>query len=130
MRRRMTFGVLLLLAIATMAYAAGELKPGTAVFAEWVANGWYHGKIDKKCDAGWHIAFDDGDQKCCTTAQIVADVVPAKAAVAVGAKVLAQWTTGKYYPGKVSAINGANYAIAFDDGDNGTVKLEQIRLRK
>ena len=118
-----------LLLVAGVALAATNFAVGQAVYAEWTPNGWYHGKIDVSCATGWHIAFDDGDQKCCTPQQIVLDVVPKPAAVKVGAKVLAQWTNQRFYPGKVSAINGDNYSITFDDGDKGTVKIAQIRLR-
>jgi hypothetical protein len=114
--------------VAGSAIAAGALKAGDVVFAEWVSNGWYHGKIDKKCEAGWHIKFDDGDQKCCTPAQVVMDVVPDKAKVKVGSAVLAQWTNQKYYPGKVTAIAADKYSIGFNDGDKGQVVLAQIRL--
>ena len=109
--------------------AAGALKVGDIVWAEWTTNGWYHGKIDKTCPAGFHVKFDDGDQKCCSTAQIAKDTPPSANAVSVGTKVLAQWQGGKYYPGTVGSISGGNYAINFDDGDNATVKLSQIRLR-
>lgn len=119
------------LLLVSIGYAAGggNFKPGEAVYAEWTPNGWYHGKIDKQCEVGWHIAFDDGDRKCCTPAQIVKDVVPDASKVKVGSKVLAQWQNNRFYPGKVSAISGGVYSISFDDGDKGTAKLSQIRLR-
>ncbi|NLH49655.1 MAG: DUF4537 domain-containing protein [Myxococcales bacterium] len=130
MRKMVFVSLVVLLGLAAgYAVAAGALKVGDVVYAEWSANGWYHGKIDKSCQGGWHIAFDDGDQKCCTPAQIAKDVVPPAAQVKVGTKVLAQWSDQKYYPGTVSAIAGGDYSIHFDDGDNGKVKLAQIRLR-
>jgi len=122
--------VVLSLLVVSVAWAAGgPPKVGQVVYAEWTPNGWYHGKITKTCEAGWHVLFDDGDQKCCTAAQIVKDIVPKPAKVKVGSKVLAVWSNGKFYPGKVSAISAGVYSIAFDDGDNGTANLSQIRLR-
>ncbi len=132
MKRIVVFSLAVLIGL-TVAYAfaagGGGYKVGDAVFAEWVTNGWYHGKIAKTCDAGWHIAFDDGDQKCCSLTQIVKDAVPAANKVKVGKKVLAQWSNGRYYPGRVTAIAGGSYTIKFDDGDQGAVTLNQIRLR-
>jgi hypothetical protein len=130
MRKMVFISVVILLGLAaTYAIAAGTLKVGDVVYAEWTSNGWYHGKIDKACQGGWHIAYDDGDQKCCTPAQIAKDVVPPANKVTVGAAVLAQWSDQKYYPGTVSAIAGGDYSINFNDGDKGKVKLAQIRLR-
>lgn len=34
----------------------------------------------------------------------------------VGSKVMAQWTSGGYYPGTIKSYDGANYIIAWDDG--------------
>lgn len=122
--------VLVLLVVSPALAAGGEgFTPGQAVYAEWTPNGWYHGKITQTCDAGWHILFDDGDQKCCAPAQIVKDVVPNASKVKVGSNVLALWSNGKFYPGKVTAIAAGVYSIAFADGDKGTANLSQIRLR-
>ena len=35
----------------------------------------------------------------------------------VGVKVMAPWTNGKLYPGKVSRVTGDKVSIKFDDGD-------------
>lgn len=129
MKKMGLLSALVVVGLVLAAAGGGIFKVGDPVFAEWTTNGWYHGKIDKQCEAGWHIAFDDGDQKCCTPQQIVLDIVPKAAKVKVGAKVLAQWSNMRYYPGTVKAITGGNYAIHYDDGDEGTVQLSQIRLR-
>jgi hypothetical protein len=123
------FMILVAIAVGSALAGGGGFSNGDVVWAEWTSNGWYHGKVDKTCDAGWHVQFDDGDQKCCTGAQIVKDVPPDPSKVKVGSKVLAQWTNQKYYPGKVAAIAGGDYSINFDDGDKGKVKISQIRLK-
>ncbi len=121
--------VIFVFLLASYVFAAGDFTAREAVFAEWTTNGWFHGKIAKKCEAGWFIFFDDGDKKCCTVSQIVRDVVPNAKNVKVGSKVLAQWKDNRFYPGTVSAIKKDGYAISFKDGDKRTVKLSQIRLR-
>lgn len=49
--------------------------------------------------------------------KIVLDVVPSAGEIAVGARVLAQWGSGFFYPGEISAISGDSYDIQYDDGD-------------
>ena len=84
--------------------AQAALKAGDIVWAEWQPNAWYHGKIERKCDLGWHVLFDDGDQKCCHPDKVVKDVAPPKGLVKKASRVLAQWTDGRYYPGIVASI--------------------------
>ncbi len=129
MKRTIVIVLLVVAALTVTVALAATLKVGDVVFAEWTTNGWYHGKITKTCAVGFHILFDDGDQKCCTPAQIVKDIVPTPDKVKVGTKVLAQWSNGRFCPGSVTAISAGNYSIHFDDGDNGIVKIEQIRVR-
>lgn len=120
----------LLLVSVNFACSGGQKKQrDNAVFAEWVVNGWYHGSQGEACGNGFMIYFDDGDKKCCAATVIVKDIIPYPSSVTAGKKVLAEWTNGKYYPGTVSSISGDSYNINFDDGDKGTVRIDQIRLR-
>ena len=64
-------------------------KVGDTVWAQWVPDGWYHGKIDKKSDVGLHVAFDDGDQADRAIALIAVDSAPKKKDVDVGTHLLA-----------------------------------------
>lgn len=122
--------VLIISSFSTVSHSAADIQPGDIVYAEWVTNGWYHGTVGDMCEEGsYMIYFDDGDTKCCNTAAIVKDVIPPKTSVLPGKSVLAQWSDGKYYPGKVTVINGDIFNISFDDGDKGQVRLDQIRLR-
>lgn len=122
--------LLLALMFSLLSLPAFAQQTGDIVWAEWQTNGWYHGTVGEPCGAGFTVNFDDGDVKCCTTAQIVADAVPSAAQVKAGSRVLALWTDGHFYPGTVKAVSGKDYLIDFDDGDKGKATLEQIRLRK
>lgn len=131
MKCRFILMFLLLITFAVLtgiATAQSKFTPDTVVYAEWVKNGWYHGKIGAECEKGFTINFDDGDVKCCTEKEIVADVVPDSAAVKQGSRVLAQWSDGKFYPGTVSGIESGEYSINFDDGDKGKVTIDKLRL--
>jgi len=44
-------------------------------------------------------------------------VAVAGSELAVGARVAARWTDGKFYPGRIAALEGGRYSIAYDDGD-------------
>ena len=44
----------------------------------------------------------------------------------VGSSVLAKWSDGLYYPGKISEIKDDQALIHFDDGDISWVKLSEI----
>ncbi|HVM60410.1 MAG TPA: DUF262 domain-containing protein [Verrucomicrobiae bacterium] len=48
----------------------------------------------------------------------------------VGDEVMARWPEdGKYYPGKIAAIDDDRYRIHFDDGDKATVSEKHVRER-
>ncbi len=125
---KVLFAVAFLSSMGAMAGAQAKLALGTAVWAEWSGGGWYHGKVKGDCSGGYQILFDDGDQSCCTLEQIALDVPPATAALKVGVRVLAKWSDGKYYAGKISGIKGSSFSISYDDGDSGTVSASDIRI--
>lgn len=118
-----------LVLVAATATGQTVLEAGTIVFAEWATNAWYHGKVESTCEDGYQILYDDGDRKCCAPEAVVVDRVPTADEVSVGARVLAQWGTGRFYPGAIASVSDAGYAVNYDDGDRATVRLDQIRLR-
>ena len=102
-------------------------KVGDVVWAQWTPNSYYHGKIDKACDAGLHVAFDDGDQDCIPAGLIAVDRAPRDADVKAGTRVLAMWN-GKLYPATVSEATGGTFKVQFDDGATSSVKAADLRL--
>ena len=96
--------------------------------AQWAPDGWYHGKADKTCAVGLHIAFDDGDQADRPFALVAVDHAPRRDEVKAGTHLLAMWTDGRVYPGTVTQISEDKYDIQFDDGDTRTVGREDLRL--
>jgi hypothetical protein len=117
-----------LLVAATAATAEEKPKAGDAVWAEWKANAWFHGKIAKVDGKDFHIAFDDGDKAIVDASKIALDRAPKKDMVKVDTRVLAKFKQGRFYPAKITKIDGDNYHIKFDDGDVGKVTLDDLRL--
>ncbi len=125
----MTIATAFLILVTVIAAAEPVLKPGTVVFAEWFENQWYNGTVQEPCADGYRILAETGEVKCVPLDGLVLDVVPDAADVDSGVAVLAQWGTGLFYPGSVSAVNGNSYDIQYEDGDRSTVRLNQIRIR-
>jgi len=121
------------LAPADLRLAPDALPPvraavGDVVFAQWKPNAWYHGKVDATCDLGLHVAFDDGDLGCYAPALVVVDKAPAEAPKP-GARVLAVWSDGKFYPATVTAAAADGLSVGYDDGATGKVAPKDVRLR-
>ncbi|MFH1529931.1 MAG: hypothetical protein ABIK09_04245 [Pseudomonadota bacterium] len=105
----------IVLGFATAAQA-GAPKVGETVWAQWKPNAFYHGKVDKTCDWGLHVQFDDGDQGCFRADLVAVDAPMPAAAVKPGARVLAKWSDGKLYPATVTGKpDGGNVEVFFDD---------------
>ncbi len=45
----------------------------------------------------------------------------------IGARVMAQWNDGSWYPGQITQIEGAQYCVQFDDGDVSWVQMHQLQ---
>lgn len=114
--------------LASSLASARSPEVGDVVFAKWEEVGWYHGKIDGRCDGGFHVLFDDKDKGCIKAADLALDRVPEPEQVRVGVRVLARWDDGRFYPGKVAEIKGRSALIAYDDGDKGEAGIGDLRI--
>ena len=86
------------------------------------------GKIAKVDGKDFHIVFDDGDKAIVDASKIALDRAPKKDMVKVDTRVLAKFKQTRFYPGKITKIDGDSYHIKFDDGDVGKVTLDDLRL--
>src|SRR5262245_30310888 len=120
---------LVFLFAAAPAPAQEAPKVGDPVFAQWTKNDWYHGRVTKKSEEGFHVTFDDGDKGVVGPRKIALDKVPNKSDVKLGTRVVARWKAdGRFYPGKVDEIGSdGRYRIKFEDGDVGHAKIKDIR---
>jgi hypothetical protein len=126
---------------ATLAVALADLRPlavttapartakaGDKVLAQWRPNAWYPGKVGKTTGLGLHVDFDDGDQADLPAPLVAIDRAPKKKDVQVGTRVLGLWTNGTFYPATVTEIKDGTYHVQFDDGDESSVGLDDLRL--
>lgn len=122
--------VVLIAAVAFFFFAGKgqSFKVGDQVYAEWTPTVWYPGKIDKTCEKGFHVAFNDGDEKCASAQELIADVTPKASDVKVGTRVIAQWANGPFYTASVTAISGDQYSIVYSDKTPGVKTLNELRL--
>ncbi len=126
--RSLLGGLFLTLLLIGGGCAANKFAVGDSVYAEWTSKTWYAGSIDKTCDKGFNVKFDDGDQKCVSTNQLVKNAVPSKGKVKVGTKVLAKWTGTPYYDAEVISITNGTYKVKYYDGVEYDVTLNGLRL--
>jgi len=121
---------LTILLLASPAPSQETPRVGDPVFAQWTKNAWYHGRVGKHNDEGFHINFDDGDKGVVKARGIALDRVPERKNVGLGLRVLAKWKNdGRYYPGKIDEIlTDGRFRIKFEDGDVGHAPLKDIRI--
>lgn len=104
--------------------AAPAVDVGDSVLAYWApANAYFIGTAVEKADGGYRIVFEDGD-----TAVVPEDKIR-KNDVKVGSAVIARWSDGKYYPGKIAKVVGRAFYVHYDDGDKGWAPVGWISVK-
>jgi len=112
MRRSVPLFVWAMLVVAPSPARAVEI--GDTVLAYWEqGKAYFIGTAVEKADGGYRIVFEDGDRAVVPEAKI------RKYDIKVGTKVIALWTDGKRYRGKVAKVVGRAFYIHYDDGDKG-----------
>jgi len=120
---------LIVLFVGVQVAPAAEPEKDDAVWAEWKPNEWYRGKVTKKDKGEFDILFDDGDKATVKAGQIALDKGITKKDAKEGIAVLAKFKKGNYYPGKIAKVTeDGTYEIKFDDGDEDTVTLDELRI--
>ena len=91
----------------------------------WWAPGdaYFVGTVAEKQAGGYFIVFEDGD----TT--VVPEGKIRKNDIKVGTAVIARWSDGQYYPGRVAKIVGRALYIHYDDGDKGWAPWSWIAVK-
>jgi hypothetical protein len=121
MRRIFLLSGLLLVAAFQVEWDPGV---GDTVLAWWEPNGIYFvGTVVEEQGNRSLVVFEDAAQAWVNSHQIK------PMDVARGSQVMARWSDGKYYPGRVSRIVGRALFIEYDDGDSGWTSWAGIARR-
>jgi hypothetical protein len=103
---------------------AGNFTVGEAVSVLW-STSWYDAEVVSISDNIYTIKYYDGSEAEVTSDQI--RKILKKEEIKVGDKVLAVWTTDKYYVGTVKEIKADGAIIAWEDGSTPSlVKFGKI----
>jgi len=106
--------VLFASAMVASAQTAPAPVVGDSVLAYWQPNDAYFvATLVEKSDRGNFVVFEDGATATLPDSKIRRNEIK------VGTVVMARWSDGKFYPGKVGRIVGRALYIHFDDGDKG-----------
>lgn len=93
---------------------ASNYKVGMKVAAKWKDNNYYLAEIKAVNNDKYDVAYADGDKGTVSADDI--KEVPAKPTLKTGDKVLAVWTTAKFYSGTVKEVKANGAVIKWDDG--------------
>lgn len=98
---------------ATVQPAAGVVA-GDTVAALWTDGNYYLATVDEIGDGTVTVTYvDDGSSGTVAVDEVRA--IPDRT-FAVGDRVLAVWSAGRFYPGEITAADGDAYVVTWDDG--------------
>lgn len=111
----------------------GYIRYGAIVWARAINGDYYKGEITALKDKV-HVKFENGDtiihDRTDETA-LVYDMDPKLEELDVGTRVIAHWSgLSALLPGRITKIDGKKYYVHYDDGDQGTNRIEQMRVLK
>jgi len=114
------FYLLLVLAFAiTLVSCKTEKKEEVKnVCAKW-SDVWYEAVVVSETDGKIHVKYYDNAEADLTSADIKYPL--AKDKIKVNDRVLAVWTTGKYYPGTVTEVKEEGAMVTWDDGSSASL---------
>lgn len=118
--KQVAFGFLgvMLASSGALAYQSGEWVLGK------YRNGtyWYPGIVQSDQGGKVTVAYDDGDRETLLSNQVK------NYTWKVGTQVECRWKNGdKWYPGKITALQGSAVSIAYDDGDRENTSTGKCR---
>ncbi|MFA7277826.1 MAG: hypothetical protein WC101_02445, partial [Candidatus Gracilibacteria bacterium] len=106
----------------------GGFSVGDQVYGEWTTKVWYPGKINKTCEKGFNILYNDGDEKCLSKEELITDAAPENNVIKIGSKVIAQYMSGPFYEATVVGVQGDRCQVAYAfDKQVATKNLSEVR---
>jgi len=102
----------------------GKWETGDRCLVKWSGDGyWYPGRVARKEDGLYFIAYDDGDKEWRFEKYIREENLKP------GDVVFAKWKSGRrYYRGKIAMRKGDNIFINYDDGDKEWTTVSMVRV--
>ena len=120
--------LLIVVGWAIPAGAADAPKVGDVVWAQWRPNAWYHCKLDKKIDGGFHVVFDDGDETDAAPALIAVDAEPKKDDLKPGVRVVAPRDGTTAQLATVIKVDGAKAECRLEDHSDASFEIKELRM--
>src|SRR5262245_41339919 len=114
-------------ALAVPPSSFAQPKPGETVWAQWRPNAWYHGKIEKKTNVGFHINYDDGDQADVSASLLALDKEVKKDALKPGTRVIVPGDGTVSQLATVLKVDDDKVSCRYEDLSENTVELKDVR---
>jgi hypothetical protein len=109
---------------ATPLSVAG-VAAGDSVAALWTDGNYYLATVSQLGDGNVTVTYvDDGSTGTVKENEVRA--IPEQT-FAVGDRVMAVWSAGRFYPGEIASVDGTSYTVKWDDGSTpSTVEVTKI----
>ena len=120
--RRLAIALVLVASVVALSGCAtkpaSSYQVGQTVAAKWTDGNFWLAKVTAAEDAQVSVQFLDDNSKLTIAASDVRAIKPTT--WAVGSSVYAVWSSGRFYPGKITAASGGTYTVKWDDGSAPT----------
>jgi len=87
---------------------------GSTVAAKWSDGNYYLAVISSISGESYNVNYADGTTGSVTTADILA--IPSTTNFSVGDKVIAVWSSARFYPGTIEQLTKGGAMVKWDDG--------------
>lgn len=103
-----------------------DFREGTRVLARWPLEDWYYpATVSSVENSRYYITYRDGDTAWVERSDLRLE------RVSTGSRVYCNWkSSGKYFPGVISARKGDAISINYDDGDYEETTMRCVRMRE
>lgn len=105
-----------------------DLKVGDRVIGKWANGLWYPGTVAEVKDHQFVVHFDDGDEDTLPMEELKLERDLKRLSFTVGDRVIGKWSDGIWYPGEIAEVKGHQFVVHFDDGDEDTLSLKELKL--
>ena len=108
------FILLILMVGALSCKKSGKFKIGESVAAKWSDDNYYLAVIKTANGGMYEVDYADGDKGSVQEADILK--IDPNISLATGDKVIAVWTTARFYSGVIEEVKSGSAIVKWDDG--------------